>query len=1352
MSCFDVQILDPNINTIEIETCIGDQPASIDILTYDNTSVIEVNHCIALLPSEINDLITVKDILGGSGINVSDNSGIYTVSLSDPIINSSDIVDLLEAVQDIIGNSGLASGNYININYDDNTGYTTISATGLQPSGNYSVDGHTHTSSNITDFNSSVSGLLPVKNISAGSGIGISSNSGDFTVSVTGTFGLTGEQVDDRVNDLLKAGSYINLNYNDLGDALTISVTGLQPSGDYSVVGHSHVIADVSGLQNALDGKQPSGVYASGIHYHLSSDITDFNSAVSGLIPPSNFTSLTGLSGIAVTNSGTNYFVALSDPTIQLADITDLSSNARTFLLTPSSSNLNTLISDETGSGNLVFNTSPSFSGTPTVPTAPSGTNSTQIASTAFVRTEISNLVDSSPSTLDTLNELAAALGDDPNFATTIASGLGQKANLSGAIFTGPVTIPSGTGNFNNLSINNIPVSVSGHIHSYTDITNFASGVEAEVSTLLVAGNYVNINYDNLADTLTISATGLQPSGNYSVVGHTHISSDITDFNNAVSGLLPVKDIVGGSGINISSLSGTYTVAVTGIAGLISEEVDDRVSQLLVAGTGVSLIYNDPSGTLTIDNRHTEVNILSEEPQGFVNRTDSLITFNDSTRTFTIQPAVSGSFYEVYVKGQKVVKNTAETVVLGSGTALNFLHFSTTAPYQLETKTTFFDFIDDVPISYIHWNSSTNQSTFFGEERHGIRMDTVTHKWIHNTFGIQYINGLSIGGYILAGNGTLDSHAQFDISDGVLYQEDIVINVTDDNGINSSEEFVQPLSPIAYIPVYYHLGTTGQWVRDSGSPFALKYNATRPFYNLYSPGPPPNWTIPNVDDNKYLAMWIVATNDINDPILALMGQRQDSSLQLALDNNIWQDINLTNIPVFEFKPLYRLIFRVDDAYTNTPKAVLENILDLRLSIQTVNAGVSQNDHGSLFGLGDDDHPQYVHINDPRTIIATHTFTNGLTISSGLLSATSGNFTSLTVSGTGVSVSGHSHSSSNITDFNSAVSGLLPTIGNSGDNRLLTSTGSSVGINAENNLTFDGSLLNVNGSGNFSSGLYVNNIPVSVSGHSHIGDDIFFTAYGNSFNAATSGNIANFLWGLYAEDGGHLVSYLTPTLDNIYSLADHTHTASNITDFNSSVSGLLPVTNILGGQNITVTQSGTSFTVAVTGSLGLTTEEVDDRVSSLLIAGTGIVLNYDDLANTLNISTMGLQPSGNYSVVGHTHTSSDITDFNTSVSGLVSGIYAPLNNPNFSGTVNISGVPLTEIIDDEVAGLLVAGSGINLSYNDSANTLTVDTNVSTSLIAGTGVSLDYNTSTDELSIRANNNLINSSNLYLWSMFR
>lgn len=78
---------------------------------------------------------------------------------------------------------------------------------------------------------------------------------------------------------------------------------------------------------------------------------------------------------------------------------------------------------------------SPEFTGTPKVPTAAPGTNNTQVASTAFTKAAIdaaiAALVDSSPGALDTLNELAAALGDDPNFATTITNALALKAPWS---------------------------------------------------------------------------------------------------------------------------------------------------------------------------------------------------------------------------------------------------------------------------------------------------------------------------------------------------------------------------------------------------------------------------------------------------------------------------------------------------------------------------------------------------------------------------------------------------------------------------------------------------------------------------------------------------------------------------------------------------------------------------------------------------------------------------------------------------------------------------------------------------------------------------------------------------------
>lgn len=74
---------------------------------------------------------------------------------------------------------------------------------------------------------------------------------------------------------------------------------------------------------------------------------------------------------------------------------------------------------------------SPTFTGTPKAPTAAAGNNSTQLANTAFVQAAIAALVDSSPGALDTLNELAKALGNDPNFATTMTNALAGKMDKS---------------------------------------------------------------------------------------------------------------------------------------------------------------------------------------------------------------------------------------------------------------------------------------------------------------------------------------------------------------------------------------------------------------------------------------------------------------------------------------------------------------------------------------------------------------------------------------------------------------------------------------------------------------------------------------------------------------------------------------------------------------------------------------------------------------------------------------------------------------------------------------------------------------------------------------------------------
>jgi hypothetical protein len=95
----------------------------------------------------------------------------------------------------------------------------------------------------------------------------------------------------------------------------------------------------------------------------------------------------------------------------------------------------------------------PIFTGNPQGPTVTSTDNSTKLATTAFVQTALAALVASAPAALDTLNELAAALGNDANFATTIATALGLKAPLASPVLTGIPQAPTAAGGTNTAQI-----------------------------------------------------------------------------------------------------------------------------------------------------------------------------------------------------------------------------------------------------------------------------------------------------------------------------------------------------------------------------------------------------------------------------------------------------------------------------------------------------------------------------------------------------------------------------------------------------------------------------------------------------------------------------------------------------------------------------------------------------------------------------------------------------------------------------------------------------------------------------------------------------------------------------------
>ncbi|UEO46368.1 phage tail protein [Escherichia coli] len=149
---------------------------------------------------------------------------------------------------------------------------------------------------------------------------------------------------------------------------------------------------------------------------------------------------------------------------------------------------------------------SPALTGTPTTPTARQGTNNTQIANTAFVILAIAALVDSSPDALNTLNELAAALGNDPNFATTMTNALAGKQPKD-ATLTALAGLATAADRF--------PYFIGNDVASLATLTKVGRDILAKSTVAAVieylglqetvnrAGNAVQKNGDTLSGGLT---------------------------------------------------------------------------------------------------------------------------------------------------------------------------------------------------------------------------------------------------------------------------------------------------------------------------------------------------------------------------------------------------------------------------------------------------------------------------------------------------------------------------------------------------------------------------------------------------------------------------------------------------------------------------------------------------------------------------------------------------------------------------------------------------------------------------------------------------------------------------------
>ena len=560
-------------------------------------------------------------ITGVSGIGVSQSGNSYTISATGSFgLTSSQVQQLL--------NSG------VSINVLSGTGnFNVLSVTGTP----VSLSGHTHLSSQIADFNSSVSGLLPFTGV-VGSGNVIISSS-------------------NRV--------------------LNISTSGLQPSGNYSLSGHTHIASNITDFNSATSGlltpyaQLSSGnftnLYVTGIpvslsgHVHSASNIINFNTEVSGLIPVKDILSGSGIQ-IGVTSgvyTVTAYGVAASSasslitrcenrtgsalpkmtavyingghgnrPTIQKSIASSEAGSSKTYGVTASQINNNSagdvvvfgaLIDVDTNQFGVVEGStlylSPSVSGnlTATKPTAP---NHMVVVGKIVRNHNTQGIIEVSIQNGFELEELH-------NVATTGAVS-GQFLKYDGGLWRNTGILSSDISDFSSATSGLLPFT--GILGSgYVTLNSSNRILIIGVSGLQPSGNYSTPGHTHTASNITDfnSATSgllipyaLLNSGNFTTLlvagtpvslnGHLHTSSQITDFNSSVSGLLQVTNIFGTSGVSVTSSGTTFTVAITGSTGGGINVINPGSGRILSSdGTAAGVVAQTG---LTFDGRSLFIN------------------------------------------------------------------------------------------------------------------------------------------------------------------------------------------------------------------------------------------------------------------------------------------------------------------------------------------------------------------------------------------------------------------------------------------------------------------------------------------------------------------------------------------------------------------------------------------------------------------------------------------------------------------------------------------------------------------------------------------------------------------------
>ena len=369
---------------------------------------------------------------------------------------------------------------------------------------------------------------------------------------------------------------------------------------------------------------------------------------------------------------------------------------------------------------------------------------------------------------------------------------------------------------------------------------------------------------------------------------------------------ISVKEITSGS-VYVTDKLGVGTCApsekITVLGGSISiATATSNTAPIILPGNGSGILCTGLNADL-LDGLHGN---SWHYNHGIEARSQSTISL--STRTFTIAP--TSSTFGLWVEGVRYAKESCQ-VTVDNTAGVHYIYFDSTGTLQ-KSMTSWDITSSNSPIAIVLWDGA--QGCLL-DERHGYDRNRPWHEWAHETIGSRYESGL-VGTF---------TNTTFSVTEGYFHDEDIEHHITAQTSCRL-------------------------WYRSSGA-FTFTGDATSVYKLNGSNIQYDNGTnAVDAGSQKYVNHWVYASGDTAYPIYVVLGQAQWNTLSEAQGAT---PPTTGNLPISELKLLYSVTYK----NTGNPPTYVET-RDYRSSTGPAGTFVAV-DHGSLSGLGDDDHPQYL---------------------------------------------------------------------------------------------------------------------------------------------------------------------------------------------------------------------------------------------------------------------------------------------------------------------------------------------------------------------------------------------------------